>query len=140
MTTPNWSEDLPVTQVRIARPTDKLEEVVHFYTEGIGLKRIGGFRGHSGYDGDFLGLPGVNYHLEFTQHEKGSPCPAPTKDNLLVLYIPNQDAVDRIVKRLQTMGYPSVPPDNPYWEHDGVTFEDPDGWRVVLMKRSFPNS
>jgi len=32
-----------------------------------------------------LGLPGARYHLEFTQHDHGSPGPAPGRDNLLVL-------------------------------------------------------
>ena len=31
-----------------------------------------------------FGLPDEEYHLEFTTHVNGSPCPAPTKDNLLV--------------------------------------------------------
>lgn len=132
-----WPLDLPVSHVRVARPTDKLKAVVRFYTEGIGLQRIGGFQGHQGYDGEMLGLPGTSYHLEFTQHQDGSPCPAPTKDNLLVLYIPNPEAVREIVERLRAMGHPPVPPENPYWEQDGVTVEDPDGWRVVLMRRSF---
>jgi hypothetical protein len=26
-----------------------------------------------------------------------------------------------------------VVPENPYWEERGITIEDPDGWRVVLM-------
>jgi catechol 2,3-dioxygenase-like lactoylglutathione lyase family enzyme len=137
MSTSEWSQDLPVAHVRIARPTDKLNEVVRFYTEGIGLERIGGFRGHQGYDGEILGLPGINYHLEFTHHVNGSPCPAPTRDNLLVFYIPNENAVSEIVERLRAMEYLPVPPENPYWEKDGITIEDPDGWRVVLMRRSF---
>ena len=34
-----------------------------------------------------FGLPDEEYHLEFTRHIDGSPCPAPTKDNLLVFYM-----------------------------------------------------
>jgi hypothetical protein len=30
-------------------------------------------------------------------------------------------------------GYSPVPPENRYREKQGVTFEDPDGWRIVLM-------
>ena len=33
-----WPSRLPVAQVRIALPTDKLEEVVRFYSKGLGLK------------------------------------------------------------------------------------------------------
>jgi len=31
-------------------------------------------------------------------------------------------------------GYPPVPSFNPYWDLDGRTFEDPDGYRVVLQR------
>lgn len=122
-----------VAQVRIARPTDKMPEIERFYCEGLGLEKIGSFSGHRGYTGVMIGLPNANYHLEFTEHIHGSPCPAPTKDNLLVFYIPNLESIQRITKRLMTMGYPEVEPENPYWNEKGVTIADPDGWRVVLM-------
>jgi catechol 2,3-dioxygenase-like lactoylglutathione lyase family enzyme len=128
-----WPEGLPVMQVRVARPTSRLEQVVRFYSEGLGLKVIGSFEKHAGYSGVMLGLPGAEYHLEFTAHEDGSPCPAPTKDNLLVFYITDSQAIERMAARLTAMGHPPVAPENPYWEKKGKTFEDPDGWRVVLM-------
>jgi hypothetical protein len=31
-------------------------------------------------------------------------------------------------------GHPAVEPENPYWRDIGVTVEDPDGWRVVLVQ------
>jgi len=80
-----------------------------------------------------IGLPNANYHLEFTEHIEGSPCPARTKDNLLVLYMPNIETIQRIAQRLAQMGYPEVEPENLYWAEKGVTIEDPDGWRIVLM-------
>ncbi len=129
----NWPSILPTVQVRIARPTDQLKEVVHFYQHGLGLQIISSFTGHSGYDGVMLGLPGVDYHLEFTQHVDGSPCLSPTKDNLLVFYIPDQTAIECLTERLSLMGYPPVSPENPWWRNNGVTIEDPDGWRIVLM-------
>jgi catechol 2,3-dioxygenase-like lactoylglutathione lyase family enzyme len=132
----HWPEHLPAVQVRVARPTDRLEEVVRFYHDGLGLEIIGSFEGHAGYTGVMLGLPGHQYHLEFTQHEEGSPCPAPSRDNLLVFYIPDKEAIDQLVARLGVMGYTPVPPENPYWEQRGVTIEDPDGWRIVLMSTS----
>ena len=128
-----WDESMQVAQVRIARPTDKLMEIERFYCEGIGLKKIGSFTGHRGYTGIMIGLPNANYHLEFTEHEEGSPCPAPTKDNLLVFYIPNFETVHTIAERLASMGYVEVEPENPYWQEKGVTIADPDGWRIVLM-------
>ncbi len=130
-----WAAGPPAVQLRIARPTDQLQQVVGFYRDGLGLPVIDSFGGpgHKGYDGVMLGLPGHDYHLEFTQHEAGSPCPAPTEDNLLVFYIPDRAAIDAIAQRLAAMGFPEVPPENPYWQERGVTVADPDGWRVVLM-------
>lgn len=128
-----WTKDLQVAQVRFARPTDKMKEIERFYCEGLELKKIGSFRGHQGYNGLMIGLPDSRYHLEFTEHIEGSPCPAPTKDNLLVLYIPNPEIIRCIANRLERMGYPEVEPENPYWAEKGITIEDPDGWRLVLM-------
>lgn len=128
-----WNEELPVVQFRIARPTRKFAEIIRFYMEGIGLKKIAGFESHKGYDGIMLGLPGHAYHLEFTTREDEGPCEAPTKDNLLVFYIPDGDRMEEIVSRLAEMGYGPVEPENSYWKEKGVTIEDPEGWRVVLM-------
>lgn len=130
----SWPENLPVAQVRVARPTHQLQAVERFYCQGIGLQKLGSFENHKGYDGLLIGLPGAQYHLEFTQHAAGSPCPAPTRDNLLVLYIPACVHIKSIAERLARMGFPEVAPENPYWKEKGaVTVEDPDGWRLVLM-------
>ena len=129
-----WPEGLSAAQVRIARPTDQLAAVVRFYHEGLGLPIIGGFAGHDGYDGVMIGLPGRDYHLEFTSHVEGSPCPAPSRDNLLVFYLPDAAQIDALVERLTAMGHPPVEPENPYWIGRSITIEDPDGWRIVLMR------
>jgi catechol 2,3-dioxygenase-like lactoylglutathione lyase family enzyme len=132
----HWPAGLPVARVRVARPTDRLEALRQFYGHGLGLVELGSFEGHAGYSGVFFGLPDAAYHLEFTQHEAGSPCPAPSKDNLLVLYFASASEVDRLAARLADLGYPAVEPENPYWATAvaSVTVEDPDGWRVVLVK------
>jgi len=124
----------PIAQLRVARPTDRLADVVRFYTVGLQLPRIGSFADHDGYDGVMIGLPGVQAHLEFTSHAAGSPCPAPSRDNLLVLYMTDREAIDATVMRLESLGFGAVEPENPYWRDKGVTFEDPDGWRVVLFE------
>ena len=127
-----WPDGLPVVQLGIARPTNRLEEVVAFYRDGVGLEVIGSFERHAGYSGVMVGLPGRAYHLEFVQHEEGSPGPAPTDDNLLVFYLPDPTAVEEAGDRLRALGHEPVPPENPYWEENGLTFADPDGWRVVF--------
>jgi hypothetical protein len=116
----SWPSHLPVSQVRIARPTDRLDDVVAFYRDGLGLAEIGSFRDHAGYDGVMLGLPGAGYHLEFTHHEQGSPGVAPSKDNLLVLYLPEPGAVEAVAARLGSRGHQSVEPENPYWSANNI--------------------
>ena len=122
---------LSTVQLRVARRTDRLEEIVSFYRDGLGLPQIGGFQAHDGYDGVFLAVPGTQSHLEFTTGgEHGAPQPHP--ESLLVLYLGDRAAVDAAAARL---GDP-VAPANPYWAEHGLTFEDPDGFRVVLVPES----
>jgi catechol 2,3-dioxygenase-like lactoylglutathione lyase family enzyme len=130
---PAWPTHLTVHEVRIARPTDRLEEVVAFYVDGLGLARLGGFEGHAGYDGVFVGLPGTPYHLEFTRHVDGSPGDVPSAEHLLVLYLGSPAEVGAAATRLREFGHEPVEAENPYWAGIGaVTIPDPDGWRVVL--------
>jgi catechol 2,3-dioxygenase-like lactoylglutathione lyase family enzyme len=131
---PGWPGHLPARQVRIARPTDQLNEVIRFYHEGLGLAELYRFEGHDGYTGVMLGLPGAEYHLEFTTHEDGSPGTAPTRDNLLVFYRGSEDEARAGAERLAAIGHHPVEAENPFWTaNGGITIEDPDGWRVVLM-------
>ncbi|MGX7678962.1 VOC family protein [Jatrophihabitans sp. DSM 45814] len=130
----HWPDDTPVAQVRVARPTDQLEAVTRFYRDGLGLVELFRFDAHAGYSGVMFGLPGTDYHLEFTSHTNGSPCPAPTRDNLLVMYFATAAAQQLVSNRFAELGYPAVAAENPFWsDNGGVTIEDPDGWRVVLM-------
>ena len=46
-------------ELRVARHTDRLEEVVAFYRDRIGLPELGRFTDHDSYDGVFLGVPGA---------------------------------------------------------------------------------
>jgi catechol 2,3-dioxygenase-like lactoylglutathione lyase family enzyme len=120
-------------EVRFARHTDRLDEVVRFYRDGIGLPEIGRFEDHDGYDGVFLGLPGTGAHLELTSGgEHGAPAPHP--ETLLVLYLGSDEAVERLLARVDV---PPVEPANPYWAANGVTIEDPDGFRVVLVPQAW---
>ena len=42
-----------------------------------------------------------------------------------------------LLQRLRDAGFDPVPSFNPYWDRDGVTFEDPDGYRIVLQKAAW---
>ena len=123
-------------ELRVARHTERLAEVVEFYRDGIGLTEIGGFRGHAGYDGVFLAIPGSGTHLELTAGgEHGAP--APHDESLLVLYLGDDEAVRAVAARL---GIDPVAPANPYWAEHGMTFLDPDGFRVVLVPERWERS
>jgi hypothetical protein len=127
-------ETAGAARARIARPTDQLDEVVRFYREGLWLPELDRFAGHAGYRAVMLGLPGMPYHLEFTQHDHGSPAPVPGRDNLLVLYFDDRAQLQEVATRLAALGHLPVAAENPYWTNNGaVTVEDPDHWRVVLM-------
>jgi len=90
--------------LRVARPTDRLDDVVRFDTEGLGLASLGAFA-----------------------HR------APSADNLLVFHLPDEREWREAVGRMIGSGYEPVPSFNPYWDQVGRTFEDPDGYRVVLQ-------
>jgi catechol 2,3-dioxygenase-like lactoylglutathione lyase family enzyme len=116
-------------QLRVARHTERLAEAVAFYRDGLGLPEVGSFRDHDGYDGVFLEVPGTGAHLELTTGgAHGAPTPHP--ESLLVLYLESKEAVREIVARA---GARPVASANPYWDEHGVTIEDPDGFRVVLV-------
>ena len=95
------------------------------------MRRVDSFADHAGYSGVMLGLPGEEVHLELTTHADGSPGPAPTRDNLLVLYLRDRAVIAAAEERLRALGHDPVEPENPYW-NDDLTFADPDGWLVVL--------
>ena len=120
-------------QLRVARHTHRLEEILVFYRDGLGLPEIGRFEGHDGYDGVFLAVPGTDAHLEFTSGGGHAP-PGPHPESLLVLYLGSAEAVAEAYERI---GAAPVEPANPYWRRNAVTLADPDGFQVVLVPSSW---
>ena len=123
--------------LRVARPTDDLDGLLRFYRDGLGLNVLYRFTGHDGFDGIMLGRQDAPYHFEFTRKQGHSAGRAPTQDNLLVFY--HDDAADwrAAVKRMDDAGFTPVSAFNPYWDRNGLTFEDPDGYRIVLQNESW---
>ena len=126
------------TILRIARPTDHLDQIVRFYIDGVGLIRLGAFEDHDGFDGVMLGLPGAPYHFEFTRKRGQLVGAAPTEEHLLVFYLPDIEQWQAAVDRMVAAGYQPVPSFNPYWDRAGRTFEDPDGYRIVFQNAHWP--
>lgn len=125
--------DLAGAHLRIARPTDDLAPLIRFYRDGLGFRVLSEFRDHDGFDGVMLGDAGAPYHLEFTRKQGHVAGRLPTGDHLLVFYLPDPDAWCRAAARLRSVGAEPVEPLNPWWKKQGLTFEDPDGYRVVLQ-------
>jgi hypothetical protein len=120
--------------LRVARPTDHLEAITAMYRDGLGLETLGSFVDHEGFDGVMLGQRGGRYHLEFTHHRGHRVGRAPTQDHLLVLYISDPAAHAARCEQMRCAGFVEVASYNPYWDRLGRTFEDLDGYRVVLQR------
>jgi catechol 2,3-dioxygenase-like lactoylglutathione lyase family enzyme len=129
---------MPSPTLRIARPTNNLSALQDFYVNALGLQVIGSFADHAGYDGIMLGHPEYSWHLEFTKQHGVIFPRAPTKEHLLVFYFPVQEEWEAAVTAVEVNGGVRVESENPYWDVKGVTFEDPDGYRVVLQGTSCP--
>ena len=83
-----------------------------------------------------VGWPGAAWHLELVADPAGETPPAPTEEDLLVLYL-DGPVEDDVVSRLIEAGGTRVPARNPYWDEWGVTIADPDGYRLVLCTRAW---
>ena len=119
------------TGARVARGVRDLARSTSFYRDLLRLRPSGGFTDHDGYDGVFFALPGGS-ELEFTT---GPVEPGPgSVDDLLVLYVRTGDEVREITADLAAAGAQPVDSANPYWNRFGVTFLDPDGYRVVIAR------
>ena len=124
--------------LRVARPSDDLDRLLGFYVDGLGFGLLYRFEDHDGFDGMMLGKPGAPYHFEFTRAAGHRAGRAPTQDNLLVFYLPEEAEWRAAVDRMRAAGFDPVPSFNPYWDRDGATFEDPDGYRIVLQNAAWP--
>jgi catechol 2,3-dioxygenase-like lactoylglutathione lyase family enzyme len=128
----------PAPVLRVARPSDDIDALLPFYCAGLGLGVLYRFEDHDGFDGVMLGAPGVPYHFEFTRTKAHTAGRAPTQDHLLVFYLPDAGAWRHAVDRFRDAGFDPVPAFNPYWDRQGLTFEDPNGYRVVLQNAAWP--
>lgn len=123
--------------LRVARGTNDLAPLRRFYGDGLGFEEVSGFRDHNGYDGVMMGHPNWPYHLEFTVRHGHPVAGAPTQENLLVFYLPDAEAWSRAVARMEAAGFAAMESVNPYWSTHGRTYEDADGYRVVLENRAW---
>ena len=103
------------------------------YCQGLGMRVIGTFENHEGFDGVMLGLPGTEYHFEFTHCRAHPVVPSPTAEDLTVFYIPANSVWEGTCANMLSAGFKQVASLNPYWDARGRTYLDHDGYRVVLQ-------
>ncbi|MBT9599532.1 MAG: VOC family protein [Vitreoscilla sp.] len=128
-----------VPQLRIARPVSDPARSAELYARGLGLVLLGRFDDHEGFDGVMLGLPGGAWHFEFTRCRHHAVAPTPTAEDLAVLYLPNEAQWRAACERALAAGFAAVSSFNPYWDQRGRSFQDPDGYRVVLQNAEWRN-
>ena len=123
--------------IRIARPSRDLAAAERFWVEGFGLEVLhrADDTAQGGHALLMLGGLGQTWHLELVATH-GDPAPAPTDEDLLVVY--RGATVDDDVERLVAAGGVRVRSRNPYWDEWGATVVDPDGYRLVLSTRTWP--
>ena len=126
--------------LRIARPVRDLSRAVAQYTQGLGLEELASFTGHAGFDGVMLGLRGADFHFEFTVCRTHPVTPRPTPEDLCVFYIPDPQAWAERCQAMQGAGFKEVESFNPYWRARGCTWEDADGYRVVIQRAAWSPS
>ena len=116
---------------RSARHTNSLEEIINFYTEIIGFDVIGEFKDHDGYDGVFLGIHGMSWHLEFTKSTDVTTHSF-DPDDLLVFYPSTANEYEFIMNAIASNSIERHIPKNPYWQKNGVLIHDPDGYGILI--------
>jgi catechol 2,3-dioxygenase-like lactoylglutathione lyase family enzyme len=125
----------PASHLRVARPSRDLAAAERFWVGGLGLSVL--YRAEDSAEGGhallMMGWPGAAWHLELV----ADPIATPTEEDLLVLYLGGEPDGD-LIGRLVQAGGTRVPARNPYWDEWGVTIADPDGYRLVLSSRSWP--
>ena len=138
MATEEHGHQLTSFQLRIARPTNDIPAIVEFYRDVLGFEVLGQFTDHDGFDGVMLGHANAAYHLEFTCQPGHRAPPAPTAEHLLVFYVPDEKEWRAIVQRIEARQHRPVKSHNPYWDRSGRTYEDPDGYRIVIQNAASP--
>ncbi|EJD6654591.1 VOC family protein [Raoultella ornithinolytica] len=126
------------SHMRIARPVTDLARACTMYSQGLELQRIADFTDHAGFSGIMVGRPELAWHIEFTHCHDHPRQPAPTDEDLLVLYYPDKAAWQQACARMTAAGFRTMRSFNPYWDTNGKTFVDDDGYRVVLQNRDWP--
>jgi catechol 2,3-dioxygenase-like lactoylglutathione lyase family enzyme len=125
---------------RLARPVTDIDRTTAMYRSALGLTQLGHFNDHEGFDGIMLGMPDGEFHFEFTYCRSHPVKPTPTPEDLLVFYIPNRREWESRCASVIAAGFIEVKSLNPYWAQNGRTFQDHDGYRLVIQCAEWQNT
>jgi len=126
-----WPEHLPVGAVRVGRSSTHYEQTIRFYRDLVGLPVLDSFAASYGEDGTIFGLPDTSVQLELVR--SAAPVVRADRLDMLVFYLPDAAAQERLVARMAAGGVAPVS-QHPYWQaNGGVTYQDPDGRQVVFV-------
>lgn len=123
--------------MRIAKPVTNLERSFLMYSQGLGLHKIAEFNDHDGFNGIMLGQGDVDWHIEFTFCQNHPVQPLHTEEDLLVLYYSDENEWVQACERMIDAGFRVIESFNPYWDVNGRTFVDLDGYRVVIQNKTW---
>ena len=70
---------MPISVLRVARPTDDIDALLPFYETGLGLTVLYRFEDHDGFDGVMLGHAQAPWHFEFTRARGTGPAGPPPR-------------------------------------------------------------
>lgn len=118
-------------QFRSARHTNRIKEIETFYTKILNLDILGDFKNHNGYGGLFIGKANTDWHLEFTTSSDDVNHQF-DEDDCLVFYPETQNEYEAVIKNLEFYQIEPIQAKNPYWNINGISFLDPDGFVVIV--------
>ncbi len=116
---------------RYARHTNKINDITEFYTKILHIEVLGHFENHQNYDGVFIGIKGSDWYFEFTTTDE-IVTHTFDEDDCLVFYPTSQNEYDTIMENLSQYKVEIIEHKNTYWNENGISFLDPDGYCVIL--------
>ncbi len=124
-----------ISKLRLSRPTNNLENVLRFYCEGLGFEVLDRYEAQQGWDGVIVGHKDWPYQFEFSRRRDGAIVPpAPTTDHFFVFCVEDPQQWETLLKNLFQAGFSQITPPQLYADSGVATFEDPEGYRVVLVQ------
>src|SRR6266540_6186096 len=111
-----WPEHLPVGALRVGRSSAHYGQTVRFYRDLVGLPVLESFAASYGEDGTIFGLPDTSVQLEIVRSTE--PAVRTDRVDMLVLYLPDEVAQQRLIARMAAAGM-EPPPKNPYGKATG---------------------